>query len=295
MVLITFMKTSTTLVKGIALTVLALSIAVATPAFADNGNGQRGSEINANASTHMSFGQRFSNFFSHLFAQSNRDENATSTRVGTSTENDREGRGDKGQNKLDMVVSKVTSSSAKIIWESKASATNKVFYGISSPVATTSASSSVAVVQHGKRGSYTATITGLSMNTRYYVVVVSTEASGTVTTSKEISFVTRKGTRGGDETGSTTPPVISSILASSTASTTARITWVTNEPATSRVAYATSTPVGTAQVVSSATLVTNHEINLSGLVASSTYYFTVQSTDSEGNTSATYGNVFLNH
>jgi hypothetical protein len=63
--------------------------------------------------------------------------------------------------------------------------------------------------------------------------------------------------------------------------------WTTNESATSKVYYATSTPVniGTASSVSDTTLITSHSLNLSGLVASSTYYYLVESKDAALNTS----------
>jgi methionine-rich copper-binding protein CopC len=78
-----------------------------------------------------------------------------------------------------------------------------------------------------------------------------------------------------------TPPVISSINAVP-GSTTATITWVTNEAATTRVDYGTSPSSLTLQVTS-ATPVTLHAINLTGLGAHTTYYYRVTSLDAATN------------
>jgi len=87
-------------------------------------------------------------------------------------------------------------------------------------------------------------------------------------------------------TTDTVAPVISSVATSSIASSTATVSWNTNEPATGKIYYGTSTPLslGTATNVSDATLFTSHSIGLTGLAASSTYYFVVESKDASNNT-----------
>ena len=86
------------------------------------------------------------------------------------------------------------------------------------------------------------------------------------------------------------PPIITSIATSSLAASTVTITWTTDEPATSQVNYGTTTGYGSAS--SSAALVTSHSITLTGLTASSTYDFQVESVDAESNT-ATSSNQTL--
>ena len=84
----------------------------------------------------------------------------------------------------------------------------------------------------------------------------------------------------------TTAPVISSVLANNIASTSARIRWATNENADSTVWYSTTTPVTTASPtpsVFSSSLVTSHELNLTGLMASTTHYYVVRSKDAANN------------
>lgn len=99
-------------------------------------------------------------------------------------------------------------------------------------------------------------------------------------------YAVAKNTIGGYATSSisvtvdNTPPVISAIATSST-QTTATITWTTSKAASSTVAYGLTTSYGSAS--SSANLVTSHSITLTGLTASSTYDFQIQSTDAGGN------------
>ncbi len=86
----------------------------------------------------------------------------------------------------------------------------------------------------------------------------------------------------------TTPPVITNVVAipaTGVTTGTARITWTTDELSNSQVDYGITLALGT--TVSNATLVTSHEINLTGLTLGQAYYFRVTSTDSSAN-SATY-------
>lgn len=102
-----------------------------------------------------------------------------------------------------------------------------------------------------------------------------------------------------DDNGTTTPdttkPVITSLSATSTASTTATVNWMTNESATSKVYYGTATPInlGTALMVSNSTLVTSHSLGLTGLTASTTYYYVAESKDAAGNTATSSQASFM--
>ncbi len=103
----------------------------------------------------------------------------------------------------------------------------------------------------------------------------------------------------GGSTGTTTPdttaPIISSLLALNVTHTGAKISWTTNESATNKVYYSTVSPVnlGTASVASTASSTTYHEVNLSGLTASTTYYFVAESKDASGNTATSSQQSFL--
>lgn len=87
-----------------------------------------------------------------------------------------------------------------------------------------------------------------------------------------------------------TAPVISGIAVSVNA-TSALVSWVTNEPADSRVAYGTSTAYGSETTLASS-LVTSHSQALAGLTASTTYHFQVKSKDAAGNVATSSDQVF---
>lgn len=83
-----------------------------------------------------------------------------------------------------------------------------------------------------------------------------------------------------------TAPVISTIIATSTTTSTTHIQWVTNEAASSKVTYATSSPAASAPYVytgANTSLVTIHDLLLQNLMASTTYYYLVTSADTAGN------------
>jgi hypothetical protein len=86
-----------------------------------------------------------------------------------------------------------------------------------------------------------------------------------------------------DGSSDTTPPTISDIEASVTTNTSAVITWTTNESATSKVLYGTSSGALTSSS-SRATLNLDHTIILRTLTADTGYFYRVVSTDLAGNT-----------
>lgn len=80
----------------------------------------------------------------------------------------------------------------------------------------------------------------------------------------------------------TAAPVISSVSVSSTTYNSTVISWMTDEASTTNVEYGATASYGSAQ--QDANLVTSHLVNLSGLAASTTYHFRVNSTDNASNT-----------
>ena len=79
-----------------------------------------------------------------------------------------------------------------------------------------------------------------------------------------------------------TPPTISSVTATPGGGATAVIGWNTDELANSRVDYGTS-PGSLTLSASSASLVGTHTITLTGLTATTTYYYRVSSVDAASN------------
>jgi len=82
-------------------------------------------------------------------------------------------------------------------------------------------------------------------------------------------------------------PVISSISPGTPSTTSATITWTTNENATSNLEYGPTNAYGTWS--NSSTYTTSHSRPLTGLSASTTYYYRVLSYDRAGNPNASLG------
>jgi hypothetical protein len=92
----------------------------------------------------------------------------------------------------------------------------------------------------------------------------------------------------GGSHGTTTPatiPVISGVSVTGITNSAVTVIWNTNQSSDSKVYYSTSSPViGGSSTLSanSAVMGLSHSLNLTGLSASTTYIFAVQSTDSAG-------------
>ncbi len=78
-------------------------------------------------------------------------------------------------------------------------------------------------------------------------------------------------------------PIISGVTSSNVSGNTARVSWVTDEAATSVVHYGLTPPPGATTALSAK--IVNHAVDLSGLSECSTYFFSVESADAVGNAS----------
>lgn len=165
-------------------------------------------------------------------------------------------------------VSVATSgSTATITWTTDEPASTVVTYG------TTSALGSTATGSDGTT-SHSVTITGLSSATSYYYRVSSTDAAGNTATSPASPAAP-----GTFTAADTTAPVVSAVAVSGTG-TTRTVTWVTDKPATSVLAYGTTTSLGTTATGATGT---THSVSVSGLTNGATYYYRVTSVDAAGN------------
>ena len=94
--------------------------------------------------------------------------------------------------------------------------------------------------------------------------------------------------------GTNTPPPtlsITNVQAVSTTTNSSQIIWTTNVAADSAVDYGTTPSYGTSTPVDP-TMVTSHQVALSGLAAGTTYYYQVRSTDSKSNHGNSGGHKF---
>jgi hypothetical protein len=106
------------------------------------------------------------------------------------------------------------------------------------------------------------------------------------------------GGRTATTTPDTTAPVISGLTASGITATSTTILWNTNESADGTVWYSTANPVDTASMASTsimtnATLSLTHNFPLTGLTASTTYYYLASSKDAIGNRATSSQASFL--
>jgi hypothetical protein len=114
----------------------------------------------------------------------------------------------------------------------------------------------------------------LTIGTTYYFSVKAQSAGGTSNaTNSDGQFVAD---------GGSPALVISNVGAVDITETGARITWNTNEPATSQVQHGFSSSYGDVTVENS-NLVTSHSVELSGLTAGREYHYSVISKDSSDN------------
>ena len=106
------------------------------------------------------------------------------------------------------------------------------------------------------------------------------------------------GKHGDDEstTPDTTAPVISGISARDLITTSVHIAWNTNEKSTSKVWYATTSPIvaaSTTPSVGSFDLTKGHNLGITGLAPHTTHYFVVVSSDRSGNSSTSSQQSFI--
>jgi hypothetical protein len=166
---------------------------------------------------------------------------------------------------FNVAVSNITGSSATITWDTDENADSKVDYGLTSAYGSTVTDNSLVT-------SHSITLTGLSSGTTYHFRVRSADLAGNESATGDFTFTTV------DDSA----PFISNVQAVDITETSARITWDTDENATSQVDYGTTAGYGS--TVSDGTLVTSHSMLLTGLTAGTLYHFRVQSQDASLNT-----------
>jgi hypothetical protein len=177
-----------------------------------------------------------------------------------------------------VVVPAVTT--ATITWGTNEPADGTVYFSTSLPV-NTSATATQLVSSSAKLTTHSLTLTNLTASTTYYAVVRSRDANGNASLSSPLSFVT-------NTNADVTAPVMTNLI-TVVGTSSLRFTWSTNEPATSKVFYSTTTPVNVTSTstpfVENLALATSHSITLTGLGTSTLYRIVVQSKDASMNVS----------
>ena len=129
-------------------------------------------------------------------------------------------------------------------------------------------------------------LAGATLNFSYSAISGSVEAPPAdwqVITDTGSGEVTCSGNRSTEIAGvaDRTPPIIESITVGDIVDNSVKISWVTNEMANSRVEYGVTGDYG--ESVEEATMVTNHALTLTGLLANTKYYFGIITSDGSGN------------
>ena len=177
-----------------------------------------------------------------------------------------------------MTAGSITGSGATITWTTSEVSDSQVEYG------TSTAYGSVTTLNTSMVTSHSVGITGLSGSTLYHFRVLSRDAAGNHTTSADGTFTT---------SADVTDPVVSTITVDSTTTsgTAATINWTTDEPSDSQVEYGLTTAYGTVTTLDTS-LVTAHNIEVTGLATATLYHYRVISTDADGNTTTSADGTF---
>ena len=165
-----------------------------------------------------------------------------------------------------VTAADITPSTATIRWTTDDPATSQVEYGPTGTYGTLTAIDSSLVQSHS------VPLSGLNPGQVYHYRVRSKNCAGTETVSSDYTFTT---------TTDTTPPNITNVAFRDVTSNSARITWTTDDPSTSQVDYGFTTSYGSTTTLD-ANLVTDHSINLTGLLSSQLYHFRVRSKNAVG-------------
>jgi hypothetical protein len=143
-----------------------------------------------------------------------------------------------------------------------------VNYGTTSSYGSSSAFSSSLVTSHS------VTLTGLTAGTTYNFDVVSANSANTSSTSQNYTFSTSAAPAG-------TAPNVSYVAYWGVTGSGVNISWSTDVPANSQLAYGTTPSLGQLTPLQTS-LSTSHGVVLTGLSSGTTYYFVAQSTGTNG-------------
>ncbi|MDD5311573.1 MAG: zinc-ribbon domain-containing protein [Dehalococcoidia bacterium] len=175
----------------------------------------------------------------------------------------------------DVEFKDVSRDSAVITWKTDRKSNSIVIYCLEGGTTCENARDDDLVIDHSVK------LTGLEPNESYHITVKS-NIDGKLTSpesSLEVEQVLRL-----LGVADTVPPVISNVNSVNVTGSSAKITWRTDELATSQVAYGTSASYGSLQPMQTdTTLTTIHEVMLQGLPPQTTFNFKAVSRDESGN------------
>jgi len=176
------------------------------------------------------------------------------------------------------VVVHLSDTSVSVGWTTNEPATSRVEFGLGS-LTTTLGSNTLST-------SHSITLTDLSATAIYTYRVSSSDRAGNGPTYSDTGYFTTQAPPG----DITAPVITAGPVVAAVADTSAIIQWSTDEPASSRVEYGSSTSFTNNESSEAGVFVKNHSIRLSALAPATTYYARVHSIDPDGN--ATVSSTF---
>ncbi|MFA6000213.1 MAG: fibronectin type III domain-containing protein, partial [Candidatus Paceibacterota bacterium] len=182
---------------------------------------------------------------------------------------------------LSEIKSETGLNDAVIVWNTNEKSDSIVFFGTTAGLNVENSTTSKIEDRDFTR-EHSMKITGLTSNTKYYFVIKSKDKSGNAALSAEFNFTTKSPVTQGD----VTPPMIRAVVASVNNSSVS-VGWITNEPATSKILYGTTSPLdvssATTTFVESGDLKIDHLVTVPNLSANTKYYLVIQSKDAANN------------
>ncbi len=164
-----------------------------------------------------------------------------------------------------VVVDTITETSARVAWTTDKVSSSVVNYGTTTALGKTASAA-------GQVTSHSVTLTGLSPLTKYYFTVTSCNADNYCTTSAQGDFTTKD----------LTPPAITLLDVTRLTDKEADITVSTNEPASAKLFYGTSSGSLT-QTKEFTNFAASHVFLLTGLTDHTKYYYKVHVCDQYSN------------
>ncbi|MDC4206521.1 MAG: fibronectin type III domain-containing protein [Candidatus Manganitrophus sp.] len=177
-----------------------------------------------------------------------------------------------------IAAGNLTNSSATISWTTNELSDTQIQYGTTTAYGSSTSLNMTLTTSHNQG------LTGLSAATTYHFRVLSRDAAGNLATSGDNLFTT-------PALPDTAAPILSGITTGNLTASSVVISWNTNEPATARVEYGTTTAYGALSTLD-ATLGTGHTRTLNNLNPSTTYHFRVISKDAADNTALSGDHTF---
>ena len=157
----------------------------------------------------------------------------------------------------------VTANSATITWKTYELASGVVDYGLTSSYGRNA-------VEPGAARDHRIVLSDLSPDTEYHFRIMNRDAAGNVVFSSDQTFKTLQ--------GASTEFSISNVSISDVTASSVKISWGSNQEASSNIQYGLTTSYGsTATDPTIQMLVKNHSLSLSGLSSSTLYHFKVSS------------------